>query len=113
MHVAVYCIISFSPIEDSCNRPLKEIQCSNVSLNSDSTSPLGVTRCFERGFEDAQAFNECATDSNEQVSLPPSILESLNPNLKGGVEQCTCDCKYVEKQSPTEIPTGLSKLELF
>ena len=111
-HVAVYCIISFTPIEDSCNHPFKEIQCSNISSNSDSTSPLSVTRCFERSFDSAQAFNECATDSNEQVLLPSSILESLDPYLKGGVEQCACDCKYVEKQSPTETSTGLSKIEL-
>ena len=69
-----------------------------------------MIRCFERNFEDAQAFNECANDLNRRDSLPQSILETLDPDLKGGVEQCTCDCKYVEKQSPTETPTGLSKL---
>ena len=69
-----------------------------------------MTRCFERVFEDAQAFNKCANDLNKQTSLPQSVLESPDKGLEGGVEQCVCDCKYVEKQSPIETPTGMSKL---
>ena len=65
-----------------------------------------MSRCFERSFKDAQAFNECANDSNKQALLPPSMLEL--PDGEGGVEQCVCDCKYVEKSSLND--TGLSDI---
>ena len=65
-------------------------------------------RCFERVFEDAQAYDDCiATTSIESPTsntnkLPPSVLDF--PDLEGGVERCDCACNYMERQPLT---TGL------
>ena len=69
----------------------------------------GVGKCFERAFEDEQAYKDCVA-LNDEEKLPPSLLDS--PDLTGGVEQCNCVCYYVEGQTkgetqPTdEVPTG-------
>ena len=85
-------------LEDSCSRPFRKIQCQNSNDSQHDDDTQGVQRCFERAFESEEAYNDCVA-STTSVSLDSSMLDS--PDLKGGVEQCDCMCKYVEK-----APTG-------
>lgn len=85
-------------VEDSCSGPFRKIQCQNSNDSQHGSNTQGVQRCYERAFESEEAYNDCVA-SGTSVSLDLSMLDS--PDLKGGVEQCDCVCKYIER-----TPTG-------
>ena len=78
---------------DGCDAHFNEVRCL-------SESQQGPQRCFERVFKDVGSYNRCMASSNGSDLAPPT---TDLPDEQGSVEQCSCTCSYIQRQTPTGI----------